>query len=118
MIRPRLKSFECADLSPPTLPSNPKNCSVAVSATIGLADSDGGDIFYFTVATAEFLASEKRIVWGRGLLIVSEFSWDTVREAMNRLLVQAARPSWSQVAAELNKTLCWEFDNYRPYSPK
>jgi len=23
------------------------------------------------------------------------------------------RPSWSDVANELNKTLCWEFDNYQ-----
>jgi hypothetical protein len=112
MIFPKLKSLESVDLPPPTLPPDCKKCSVSVSATIGVGERDGGEIFYFTVVTAEFLCSQERTMWARGLLIVPEFSWDTVREAVKRLLVQTARASWREVATELNKVLCWEFDNY------
>ena len=112
MICPKLGSLESADLCAPALPLDTKNCSIPFSATIGPDGRDGGDIFYFTLVTAEFLYSARRTQWGRGLLIVPEFSWETVHGALRRLLIRAIKPSWAEVAVELNKVLCWEFDGY------
>jgi hypothetical protein len=49
------------------------------------------------------------------MLIVESFSWTIVHRMLERLLAHAVRPTWNEVAAELNKELLWEFDNYTPY---
>jgi hypothetical protein len=36
---------------------------------------------------------------------------------LQRLLAQASRPTWSEVAGELNRELLWEFDHYVEYKP-
>jgi len=113
VIVPKLKSLVSPDLAPPALPNDAENFSVSFEALIGPAAVNGGDIFSFTAVSAAFLASQGRTTWGRGLLVVPEFSWPTVQSAVERLLTQVMRPTWSEVAAELNKVLCWQFDDYQ-----
>jgi hypothetical protein len=113
MVFPKLKSLVSADLAATALPNDPDNFSISFQAVIGTAESDGGDIFSFTAVSAGFLAIERRTIWGRGLLVVPEFSWPTVQSAVERLLTQSARSTWPEAAAEINKVLCWEFDNYQ-----
>ena len=112
MIIPRLKSLHALDLSAPELPDNPENCWVNLDAVIGPEGSEGGDNFSFAVVTPNALAVDEPR-WGRGLLIVSVFSWPVIHALVERLLSRAARPSWPEVAAELAKELNWEFERYR-----
>ena len=113
MITPQLKTLMSADLERPKLPDDPSDCEIAIEATIGPTGSDDAEIFQFCVITPTALVRETRFRWGRGLLIVPTFSWETVDVALARLLAHCVRPSWVEVAQELNRILLWEFDHYQ-----
>ena len=104
-----------SDLEEGALPPDPSNCSVILTATIGPKGGEGGDNFTFKAVTPLYLQEHPGARWGRGLLIVDSFSWATARRMLDRLIAHAARPSWQEVAAELNKELWWEFENYTPH---
>jgi hypothetical protein len=112
MIFPQLKRLHSPDLERPNLPIDVSDCAVFVQAEIG-ADEPGYESFSFTAVTPAHLKREDCSRWGRGYLLVSSFSWEGVETFLSSLLTRAARESWSEVAAELNKELVWEFDNYR-----
>jgi hypothetical protein len=115
MIIPEIKTLNGIDLDRPNLPAEPDDCEVAIDITIGPVDSVASDIFAFSIITPTALARENRFRWGRGLLIVPTFSWEIVDLALDRLLAHCTRPSWKEVARELNQNLLWEFDNYQNY---
>ena len=114
MVIPELKSLFSPDIERPALPPDVENCSVFLQAGIGAKGSEGEEIFSFSVVTPSFLlATEALPRWGRGLLVVDSFSWQTVERSIQRLLAHAHRASWSEVAQVLNNELEWEFDNYQ-----
>ena len=110
---PEIKSIISPDLEYGALPTQPDNCSVFVEAEIGIKGKDGAEIFSFTVVTPTFLASNPETRWGRGYLIVKEFSWAHVESMLGRLLAHAHKDTWSEVADVLSKELNWEFENYQ-----
>jgi hypothetical protein len=112
---PEIKSIISPNLEYGSVPAEPDNCSVFVETEIGIKGKEGADIFSFTAVTPKFLASNPDTRWGRGHLIVSEFSWNLVESMLGRLLMHAHRDTWSEVAGELSKELNWEFENYQEY---
>jgi hypothetical protein len=114
MIAPELKEMFCADLAKPALPPDPDDCIVSLQASIGPKGERGEELFFFTVATPKALQREELPRWGRGMLLVETFSWAIVERAVERLLSQARRESWADVAAALNRELNWECENYKP----
>lgn len=114
MQAPTVRSITSPDLPYGDLPSDPDDCCVLIDAEIGLAGTDGADVFSFHVVTPMYLLRETLPRWGRGLLIVQHFSWREVESSLQKLLMHAARPHWSSVAAELAKELRWEFEGYTP----
>src|SRR5258706_4412941 len=115
MITQELKSLFSPDLKRPALPADPEDCSVLIEASIGPKGEAGEETFTFSVVTPKFLAREASPQWGRGLLIVNEFSWVSAERALQRLLAHARRNSWAESAAILNHELHWEFENYQPH---
>ena len=115
MVRPKLRRLHSPDLQDPALPPDPRHCIVLVQAMVGPADGPGEESFDFSVVTPSYLQSQLGPRWGRGLLIVESFDWEVVRAAVEERLSSAARDTWDEVGLELNKELCWEFDNYREY---
>lgn len=115
MITPCLKNLLSPALERPGLPPDPADCSVVLQASIGPKDAEGEEIFEFRVVTPAFLAKSGLPLWGRGLLIVEEFSWPVVERAIERLLANARGSTWTEVAAVLNHELHWEFDHYQPF---
>lgn len=113
MIIPELKGFFSDDIERPSLPTDPEDCLIYMHAAIGPKGSEGMDRFFFTVATPKGLLREALPRWGRGYLMVEEFSWVAVERAIQRLLAHAHRNSWSEVAVALNQELNWEFENYQ-----
>lgn len=112
MVIPELKSLFSPDIERPALPPDVENCSVLLQAGIGPKGSEGEELFSFSAVTPSFLlANEDLPRWGRGLLVVDAFSWQTVERSIQRLL--AHRSSWSEVAQTLNKEMGWEFENYQ-----
>lgn len=114
MIRPELKYLCSPDLERDELPADPDDCAVFCEADIGPVGTDDANIFGFTAVTPQFLAREPDVRTGRGCLVVPRFTWEAVRQEIEKLLAGAARPTWEEVAAELNRTLEWEFGEELP----
>jgi hypothetical protein len=86
---------------------------VVIQASIGPKNEQGEELFEFSVVTPKFLARSRELPrWGRGLLLVDEFSWEAVEHAVKRLLMHAHRATWREVTVVLSRDLDWEFDNY------
>jgi hypothetical protein len=109
---PTIRSLSSPDLPSHDLPADPHDCAILVEAEIGALGGSGADVFAFQVVTPQYLMRDALPRWGRGLLIVDRFSWDVVESVLNKLLMHTTRAHWAEVAAELNKELHWEFDNY------
>ena len=112
MIYPKLISLSSTDLAAGGLPADGLRCFISMNATIG-PNVSAGDNFSFVVATPRALAETSTFGWGRGLLIVEEFSWADIERSVNRLLAHSARSTWQEVAHSLNKELLWEFDGHQ-----
>src|SRR5262245_35859258 len=113
MVFPTLKSLTSPDLGHEALPEDPAECEVLVEALIGPCDRPGEENFACSVGPPRLVERRAGPRSGRGLLIVPEFSWTTVRACVDKLLADAARETWQEVAVELNKELHWEFENYK-----
>jgi hypothetical protein len=114
MIYPEIRHIHSPDLEPPAMPDDPSDCEIFFQAFIGPKDGDEEEAFNFSVVTPVRLARDPEARWGRGKLIVLAFEWPVMAQALAQLLAHSARPTWGEVAAELNKELLWEFDGCRP----
>jgi hypothetical protein len=114
MVTAHLVSLDSPDLAPDALPLDPENCSVVLNAAIGPKGSSGAENFAFTVVTPRYLAAHSEARWGRGLLLIEEFSWPGVKRMVEKLIAHASGSTWSDVAEKLNHELLWELDNYSP----
>jgi hypothetical protein len=110
MIYPEVRHINSSELEPPNLPEDPLDCAISFQAFIGPREGDGEEAFNFVVVTPTRLARSTEAKWGRGTLIVPLFEWQLVVQAIATLLASCARPTWKEVANELNKELLWEFD--------
>jgi len=110
MIYPEIRHINSPDLDPPNLPPDPANCEIRFNAFIGPKDGEGQETFRFTAVTAGRFAVAPEAQWGRGKLLLATFDWSSVVHAVAKLLADAARPTWGEVVAELNKELLWESD--------
>jgi hypothetical protein len=113
MVGAHLHSITSSDLAASELPPDPTNCRVVMNASIGPRGAPGAENFAFSVVTPAWLATHCG-QWGRGLLVLDEFSWTEVERMVQRLIAHASRPSWREVAEALNHELLWEFDKYTP----
>lgn len=114
MTRPELKYLCSPDLDRDELPADPDDCAVFCEADIGPVGIDEANIFGFTAVTPRFLARETDAHPGRGCLVVPRFTWEAVKAALEKLVADATRPTWEEVAVELNRTLEWEFGEELP----
>lgn len=117
-MKAELRYLHSPDLEEPSLPPDPRNCSVAIQALIGPDDGPGEESFQFEVITRHHLNQSSGTRWGRGLLILDSFDWNVVRDLLRARLAIATGETWHDVAVQLNKELLWEFDDYRPYTPQ
>jgi hypothetical protein len=105
MVSPELRHIVSPDLEPPALPAVPADCAVHFQAVIGPRGGEGAEAFAFIVATPAYLQRMPGPTWGRGHLIVPEFDWTVVVQAIAQLLARCARPTWDEVAAQLDREL-------------
>ena len=108
-----IKSILSPDLVGEALPPEADNCAVLIEAEIGEKGKEGAEIFSFTAITPKYLALHPETRWGRGYLLVEEFSWEKIKNMLARLLQHVRKESWSEAAVELSKELHWEFENYQ-----
>lgn len=108
MVYPEIRDIHSPDLEPPTLPDDPAECAVRFRAVVGPRGGPEAEAYSFTVVTPARLARSADPVWGRGHLIIPVFDWALVIQAVALLLARCVRPTWDEVAAELNRELRWE----------
>ena len=85
-------------------------------ACIGIVGREGADDFTFTVVTPKFLTKQPETRWGRGYLLMPEFSWPEVERMVSRLVSSISVKNWEQAVSQLCQYMEWEFENYQPYS--
>jgi hypothetical protein len=91
---------------------------------IGPVGKDMADVFGVIVATPEGLRrfakrgiiSErgllKEVISERGLLVLSEFSWEVVHKTLDRILEAGAGETWNESVLRLQRYLRWEYEDY------
>ena len=114
MAIPIVHYLSSPDLERGALPANPTSCAVVINAEIGPLKA-AAENFSFIVVTPDQLLPRGGIRWGRGYLIVDEFSWEAVESSINKLLLFADRPTWKESAAQLAKEMHWEFEGHSEF---
>ena len=113
MVHPELRGIRSLDLEPPALPPDPRDCAVRFEVLIGPQGGPESESFTFTAVTPGHLSRIAGARWGRGSLMLAVFDWESVTRAIAPLLVASARPTWAEVATELNRVLDWELRPHR-----
>jgi hypothetical protein len=113
MVHPELRHIRSLDLEPPALPPDPRDCAVRFQVLIGPQGGPESESFAFTAVTPGHLARVAGGRWGRGSLMLAAFDWASVSRAIAQLLVSSARPTWDEVATELNRVLDWQIGHNR-----
>jgi len=116
MVRAELKKLSSDSLSRPSLPENEAECSVSMVASIGPSGEAAAELFYFDVVTPAYLAKAQESRWGRGLLVVPEFSWGAVDRAIERLVSHATGNTWAEISHKLSQELTSEYANYHRHA--
>jgi hypothetical protein len=120
-MKPQLKSQDCTDHDPIEAwqPADIAQVDYPLCLHIGLAGSQGADMFYVRVLSgaaarqldARELARQKKIV-------VEDYSWGAVIRAVDGILREIDGSSWDEIAQKLSQKFDWEFENYRAYEPR
>lgn len=107
-----LKGIFSPELNEPGMPEDPRCCAVFMSADIGERGTPAADQFNFHVVTPSYLLAHPEVRWGRGYLLMPEFSWREVSRMLERLVSGISAENWSVACRELSRYLDWEFDGY------
>lgn len=95
------------------LPANPSNCWVVVQADIGSVGSLGADCFTMYVTTPLFLegcVNQAGHQMGRGLIVVPEFDWDVVEQAILETCAALEGENWAELAEKLSRYFLYEYE--------
>jgi hypothetical protein len=121
MIRAKIKSLEIIevpDLDPAKyVPDDFEHFGCTFGLTVGPADSEGGELFYLTVCSPNWLATQcKRegFMWGRHHMIVPEYDLKAITAIVTKFVENCSGDSWPEVAAKLSQIAAWEFEDYKP----
>jgi hypothetical protein len=116
-MKPILKVLSSVDLPDgASLPPDPTDCWVVVTASIGVAGDEASDNFTLYVSTPrrlERIVADETQLWGRHLLIVEQFDWTTVRNAIEKICDETTGDTWDAIASRLGRYAAWEFEDYR-----
>ena len=100
---------------PPEMPSNPYDCWIVIQAEIGVEGHSGADTFTFYVCTVKKLRdilSMDNVEFGRHLILVENFDWAIVENAIKGILDELEADTWDQLAAKIHEYGEWEFNDY------
>ncbi|WP_090346811.1 Imm8 family immunity protein [Pseudomonas guariconensis] len=81
---------------------------------IGPEGTSAGDDFEVFVCTPEWLANNIwEPVWGRHLLIVKNFHYQLIVDAIIKNISQFEGASWPELACKSARFYAWEFEGYQ-----
>ncbi|WP_342549363.1 Imm8 family immunity protein [Paenibacillus sp. FSL P2-0089] len=91
------------------------------TAYIAEEDDMGSDCFHFQVLTPELVLNslrENKILSGRGIFIVQDYSEELLVSEINKILQDCIRPTWDEAAIAINRYLNWEYDNIHYFTER
>jgi len=93
------------------MPADPSNCWVVMHADIGIENESGADCFTLYVTTPNFLMNASPYTLGRGLIIVPEFNWDVIENAIRDICHASKEKSWLDFVKKLSRHFIYEFED-------
>ncbi len=112
-MRIELKRIFSTQLNTSEIPEDPICCSVLIYADIGEVGKESGDQFHFLIITPQFLLTYPEVRWGKGYLLMPEFSWVDIENRVRQLVSSISVDTWDDAANKLSKYLEWEFEEYQ-----
>jgi hypothetical protein len=117
-MKPLLKAQDCLDHDPieSWQPKDSAEVDYWLCLHIGPADENGAEMFYVNVLSelAAGRLSEDELT-RRKKIIIKEYSWAAVKDAVGKILCSVDGPNWTVIATKLSDSFDWEFHNFRPY---
>jgi hypothetical protein len=120
-MRAELKALDTPDSPDGSLssfhPEDGEQFALLVSASVGPAGEDGGELFGFTVCSPTWVAAEelpKGFAFQRHTLLVERWNPEVVERAIADLCRRTEGETWTEVAQMLSRFGHWEFEDYRP----
>jgi hypothetical protein len=118
-MKPELRNISSVDIDDleTYVPDKPEDVFAQVTASIGVEGEAGADLFYFLLRTPEAirweLAERKRdYLLGRGHIVMGDYSYPTLRRAIEYIVSRCEGSDWEEVAAKLSRYGFWEFEDY------
>lgn len=111
-------------------PDDPKYFYGMIDMDIGLASSEGGDIFQLMVCTPKWFQENvltttpsepthevvHRLAFGRHYLFVKEFDEAEIEKEVRKMVTNVRGKDWNQIALRLSRYFRWEFEDYDDFS--
>jgi hypothetical protein len=100
-------------------PANPENVAISIRLEAGLVGSDATDSFDLFVCTPNWMkeqCTQEGAVWGRHMLLIPEYDYDLILQAVTHRMAACQGKDWHEVANKLARFAAWEFEDYRPYA--
>jgi hypothetical protein len=88
---------------------------ICLDLEIGFSDdSEGSNYFYTTLATPESLVKHriKPCLVKNRTIVVSEYSYDILRNIIFEILDACSRDSWDESCSVLQRYFQWEYEDY------
>jgi len=114
-ILKELISLELEENLEEYLPDDPANFGTWVRMMIGPENEIGAESFDIFICTPIWLNkeySERKISWGRNMLIVFEYNLNEIRSYINKYVESCNADDWHSLAVKLSRVGAWEFENY------
>jgi hypothetical protein len=114
-VRLRIKSIHSPDVEIDAWrPESLEDVYFPLELEIGLAEKESASLFQIMVATPEGLRrnAKETIISERGMLVLSEFSWKIVHDALDRIIASSAGDSWQETVLRLQRYFFWEYEDY------
>jgi len=97
-------------------PDDPECFGLWIEFRAGPENETSADDFRLFVCTPTWLRNEcftKEAIWGRYMLIVSEFDLHTIGGRIGQLVEKCAGTEWLDVARNIARFAAWEFEDYQ-----
>ena len=99
-------------------PTDPHNFGTWVRMMIGPENENGADSFDILICTLTWLDNEypeRKMFWGKNMLIVHEFNSREIISYINKYIDNFYASDWQSLALKLCSVGIWEFENYNKY---
>jgi hypothetical protein len=89
--------------------------ALAVGASVGPADGQGAELFYFNVCSPRWIAANpppKGFEFMHSYLVLSRWDSELVERAISDLCLHTEGADWQEVATKLSRYGSWEFADH------